>query len=132
MNTLIFKKLLFPAILISVIVIALLVTGCNKDNFEDTIEFNGKTYESVESLKNATGIIGFDEANSEFTINIHREGTIDGVITVYPCQLSDEFKVIALQVIVDGNLFIDEGLPEPSLGGQEIFRMDIKTISVID
>ena len=63
-------------------------------------------------------------------INIHKEGTIDEIITAYPCELSKEFKKIGLKVIIDGNLFIDADLPNPSFGGQEIFRIDIKTISI--
>ncbi len=109
----------------------LLGLGCDGENTKDTTEnLCPKSYETIKSIKNEIGIMGFDSTNNEYVINIHKEGTIDEIITAYPCKLSEEFKKIGLKVIVEGNLFIDANLPAPSLGGQEIFRVDIKAISI--
>lgn len=104
------------------------------ENIKDTTNINqcSKLYESVSSLKDVTGIIGFDEVNDKYNINIHVEGTIDEIITVYPCELSEELKVSGLKVKLDGELFKENDLPKPALGGQKIFHIDIKAISIVN
>lgn len=126
------KKLKLFTISLLQLCLVVLGAGCNGEDVKDTTEINPcpKTYESIKSLKNVIGIIGFDKINKEFIINIHKEGTIDEIITAYPCELSNEFKKIGLEVILDGYLFVDEDLPKPTFGGQEMFRIDITTISI--
>ena len=103
------------------------------DDVKDTPKINPCTasYQTIKSLKNVTGIVGFDMINSEYIINIPVEGTIDEIITVYPCDLSEELKKVGIKVQLDGELFKDDDLPKPVLGGQEIFHIDIKVIDIV-
>lgn len=125
-------KLRTTFLLLLPLCVVLLGVRCNEDGLKNTTEINScsESYESIKSLKDAIGIVGFDTENNEYILNIYQEGTIDEIITAYPCKLNDEFNEIGLKVKFDGNLFKDNDLPEPSLGGQEIFRIDIKAISI--
>ncbi len=121
-------KLLTVFLFLLPLCMVILGAGCN-DDVRDTACIN-QSYEIIESLKDVIGIVGIDNSYNEFIINIHKQGTIDEIIVAYPCELSKEFKKAGIKVILDGNLFVDADLPEPSLGGQEIFRIDIQTISI--
>ncbi|BBE17262.1 hypothetical protein AQPE_1411 [Aquipluma nitroreducens] len=86
-------------------------------------------YETIKTLNDATGTIGFDEINKQYIINIYVEGTIDEIITLYPCELAKEFKKVNLKIKIDGKLFTNDKLPKPQIGGQEMFYIDITEIS---
>ena len=90
------------------------------------------SYEVVDSLHKTIGVIGFDETNQQYFINIYVEGTIDEIITAYPCELSGKFRTVNLNVMVNGDLFTSEKLPNPVIGGQKVFHINIKKIELIE
>lgn len=89
-------------------------------------------YETVKTLNDATGTIGFDEINKQYIINIYVEGTIDEIITLYPCELAEEFKKVNLKIKIDGRLFKNDKLPKPQIGGQEMFYIDITKVTKLN
>ena len=89
-------------------------------------------YETVKTLNDATGTIGFDEINKQYIINIYVEGTIDEIITLYPCELAEEFKKVNLKIKIDGRLFSNDKLPKPQIGGQEMFYIDITKVTKLN
>lgn len=95
------------------------------------VSSNGCTssYETIKTLTDATGIIAYDVINEQYTINIYIKETIDEIITLYPCKLNEEYRKINLPVKISGQLFLDQDIPKPQVGGQEIFRIDISSIS---
>lgn len=102
------------------------------DEKDSTNNVCAEPYQTIKTLNNAIGNIGFDEINKQYIINVYVEGTIDEIITLYPCELAEEFKTINLKVKVDGNLFTNDKLPKPQIGGQEMFYVDIIKISKLN
>ncbi len=125
------KQIKFIGFMLCIMIVTL-AFSC--EDIKDTTKTSPCTesYQNIKSLKNVTGIIGFDMINDKYIINIHTEGTIDEMITAYPCELSDQLKKVGLKVELDGELFRGDDLPKPTLGGQEIFYIDIKEISVVN
>jgi len=107
--------------------IGIMAFSCVKE--KDSID---EPYETVQTLNDVTGTIGFDEINKLYIINVYVEGTIDEIITLYPIELAEDFKKVNLKVMVDGKLFTNDKLPKPQLGGQEMFFIDITKITKLN
>lgn len=121
----------FKIIMSAFILIAIIAFSCQQQ--EDSKDSNKlktdlESYQVVETINDATGIIGFDKNYNQYFINKHIEGTIDEVYILYPCVLPEEFKKVDLKVKFSGELFTSEKLPKPSIGGQKIFHINIKNI----
>lgn len=87
-----------------------------------------ESYTIFDSWKNVSASIGYDILKDAYFLNHHIPGSVDGMITAYPCELPPRFHLEGKRVIVSGNLFESDHLPDPSLGGQEIRRIDIHQI----
>jgi len=83
------------------------------------------------TLNDVTGIIGFDNTNNQYFINKNVDGTIDGIYTLYPCALADEYKKVNLRVFFSGELYVTDDLPKPALGGQEIFHINLSKVAFL-
>ncbi|HOU96680.1 MAG TPA: hypothetical protein PLN06_08675 [Bacteroidales bacterium] len=112
-----------------ILLLLMMGAGCKKENSQNNP--CAEPYKVIESLSSHSGLIGFDEKIGKYFIQIHVEGTIDEIITAYPCELAEEFKKINLKVIVSGDLFEGKDLPAPVLGGQKIFYINIKNIDIL-
>lgn len=113
------------------IFIGIMAFGCVKEK-DTTNNVCAEPYETIKTLSNATGSIGFDEINKQYVINMYEEGTIDEIITLYPCELTEEFKKVNLKIKIDGNLFTNDKLPKPQVGGQKMFYIDVTKISKLN
>jgi len=113
------------------LVLCMMAIGCVKEK-ESSKNNCAESYETVETINDAEGRIGFDEINKQYVINVYVEGTIDEIITLYPCGLSDEFKIVNLKVKIDGKLFTNDQLPNPQFGGQKMYYVDITDISKLN
>ena len=102
---------------------------------DKTEKLNGdpclETVKIFKSLNSDVGTVGFDSINKLYLINFHKEGTIDEILTAYPCELQEGYKTIGLKVKVKGDLYENNNLPKPSMGGQSIFQLKIKEIDLI-
>jgi len=112
--------------------IVIMTVGCKKEETTNKIYPCNEPYEIVNLLSDAEGIIGYDNNNKQHTINVYVSGTIDEIITAYPCELSEELKNVNLNVKIKGKLFVSNNLPKPTIGGQQIFHIDITDISIIN
>jgi len=108
-------------------IIGIMAFSCaeEKDNIDEP-------YETVQTLNDVTGTIGYDEINKLYIINVYVEGTIDEIITLYTIKLIEDFKIINLKVKVDGKLLTNDKLPKPQLGGQKMFFIDITKITKLN
>jgi len=111
--------------------ILVMAFSCEHETVENKNFPCDEPYEIVGSLNGAEGIIGFDETNKKYVINVHVVGTIDEMKTAYPCQLSEAFQKVNFKVKVSGNLFFSNKLPNPTLGGQTMFHIDLNDISAV-
>ena len=102
---------------------------CDKKPLEITT--CADSYETVESLNDVTGIIGFDNTTNQFFINKFVDVTIDEIYTLYPCVLTDEFKKVNLRVYFSGELYVTEDLPKPALGGQKVYHINLSKIAFL-
>ena len=68
----------------------------------------------------------------KYFISKYIEGTIDEVYNLYPCVLTNDLQVINLNVQFSGDLFTGNDLPKPEIGGQKIFHISLKKISIIN
>lgn len=114
-----------------VLLFSLMAFSCEKEKLTNENNPCSDSYEIADSLNKMQGIIGFDEINKSYFISFYVEGTIDEIITAYPCVLSEKFRTVNMKVRVSGNLFKSENLPTPVVGGQEVFNIDIKEIELI-
>jgi hypothetical protein len=112
--------------------IVVMVFSCENETVKNNNFPCNEPYEIVESLNGAEGIIGYDKINKQYVINIHVVGTIDEMKTVYPCQLAEAYPKVNLKVKVSGNLFLSDKLPNPILGGQTMFHIDLNDISTVN
>ena len=87
------------------------------------------SYVTVQTLDNVSGLVGFDNTNNQYFLNKYVDGTIDTFYTLYPCDLTSDFKKVNLQVVFSGDLFISNDLPKPAIGGQQIFHIKISKIN---
>lgn len=110
------------------------ITAFSCEKKKNTNEINPclKPYVIIESLNDASGIIGFNKNDEQYFISKYIEGTIDEVYILYPCVLSEEFKKVNLKVKFSGELFTSDDLPKPSIGGQQIFHININKIILIN
>ena len=112
--------------------LVIMAVGCKKEEATNKIYPCNEPYEIVELLSDAEGIIGYDINNKQYTINVYLSGTIDEITTAYPCELSEEFKKVNLNVKIKGELFTSNNLPKPTIGGQQTFYIDMTDISIIN
>jgi len=105
-----------------------LLLTCEKN--ADIIESDscGESYTIHDIWNKKTATMGFDNDEGSYFLSHHISGSIDGVITAYPCDLPTEFRIEGKKVTVSGNLFKSDQLPSPSAGGQEIWKIDIHDI----
>jgi hypothetical protein len=111
-------------------IIGIMAFSCNKEKNTDNNFPCLNTYETVQTLNNVLGTIGFDSINMVYFIDTHVEGTIDELITAYPCILPEEFQKIALTVKFSGELFERNDLPKPVIGGQRVFYINLTNIKL--
>jgi len=104
-----------------------LIFACEKN--ADVIQSDScGEYTIYDTWSGITATIEFDFAEGSYFLNHHIPGSIDGMITAYPCDLPSQFHSEGKRVIVSGNLFESDHLPAPDLGGQEIMKIDIHQI----
>ena len=92
----------------------------------------GESYTIYDTWSGITAIIEFDSTEGSYFLNHHIPGSIDGMITAYPCDLPSRFHSEGKRAIVSGNLFESDHLPTPYLGGQEILKIDIHQIEFLE
>ena len=118
---------------LKVIILICIIIGFSTLNCEKNMKSTSScsdSYVAVQTLSEVPGLVGFDNTNNQFFINKYVEGTIDQIYTLYPCDLSSDFKKVNLQVVFSGDLFISDDLPKPALGGQQIFHIKISKINL--
>lgn len=104
------------------------ITNCNKEGVKEPS--CSDSYSKTGSLTDAVGSIGFNNTTSQYFIVKYIDGAIDSFYTLYPCNLPEEYKQENLKVIFSGDLYTGNDLPNPQLGGQEIFHFDLKKIHI--
>ena len=102
--------------LIILFITCLITTTCDK---ESNSTCSG-SYLKINSLTDVSGLVGFDSTTNKYFITKSIDGTYDSFYTLYPCDLSEEYKQITLKVLFSGDLFNGDDLPEPQFPGQEI------------
>jgi hypothetical protein len=122
----------FKIILFLFVLIGITAFSCDKEKNISKIDPCSKPYVIIESLNDASGVIGFNKSDEQYFISKYVEGTIDGVYILYPCVLSEEFKKDNLKVKFSGELFTSDELPKPAIGGQQIFHININKIILIN
>lgn len=105
----------------------LIITTCEKKPVTSSCS---DSYAKIQTLTNVSGLIGFDTTTNKYFIQKSIEGTYDSFYTLYPCELSEEFKQVNLKVIFSGDLYTGEDLPEPQMPGQEIYHLDIQEMTL--
>jgi hypothetical protein len=121
------KKVLFLCALI-----IMTAFSCDKEPRSIQIDPCSESYVTSASLNNVIGIIRFNSSIQKYFISRYIEGSIDEVYNLYPCELTSDLQVINLNVQFSGDLFTSDDLPKPEVGGQKIFHISLKKISIIN
>ena len=74
------------------------------------------------------GIVTRLPDSDQYAINFSVEGTIDTVYTGLVDDIDETLRQPGLKVRVTGRLLKKPGLPQPQLGGQEMFRLEASEI----
>ena len=120
-----FKMILFLCGIIEVTALS-----CGKDRKQElNIQPCPENYVSIEKLSDATCFVLFDKQNNQYYLNKYVAGTIDEMISAYPCDLAVEFKTEYLKVTVSGDLYVNDDLPKPIIGGQKVYHLKITQIT---
>jgi hypothetical protein len=85
---------------------------------------NGPAIELVEEDGIVTRLPGSDQ----YAINFSVEGSIDTMYTGIIDDIDEALRQPGLKVRVTGRLLKTPGLPQPQLGGQQMFRLEASTI----
>ena len=108
--------------------------GCDHPEPGDLMTENASTPTNgpAVELEKEKGIVTRLPGSDQYAINFSVEGTIDTVYTGLIDDIDEKLRQPGLKVRVTGRLLKTPGLPQPQLGGQEMFRLEASEIVTVD
>ncbi|MBO7046104.1 MAG: hypothetical protein J6W38_07100 [Prevotella sp.] len=79
------------------------------------------------SIKDVPGQMAYSDTK-EWHIMCGVPNTYDSVNDYYPSELSDEFKVEGLEVVISGDIYEEDTIHFPRCGGQEVYFIELTKI----
>jgi hypothetical protein len=108
--------------------------GCDYPEPSDSMTEDASTITDgpAVELVEEEGIVTRLPGSDQYAINFSVEGTIDTVYTGLIDDIDETLRRPGLKVRVTGRLLKTPGLPQPQLGGQEMFRLEASEIVTAD
>ncbi len=107
-----------------------LLVSCNVHKIE--VKKSSRNFNTMEKIKNTSGIVGFWEEVNSFTITVSQVGTYDSQILFVVDNMPVDFKISGLKVQFSGSFENNPELPPPSLGGQVIYQLYLDKIKLTE